>query len=231
MNLKILNFVLILFFSGLCSSYSQTYIKPNISLRSHETLEISKIVISSEATLVSFNVENRRIAGGSFCADKKIYLVYPDGSRLNLTKAHDIPVCPETFNFKSVGEKLFFTLEFPPLKSGTKWIDIIEDCSSSCFWFYGVTLDEELNKRLDTAFNLASKGKPAENMTLFKNILDDVDIQNPGIKGLLYINIINAAVEDADVVNATVWYKRLAVSHAPRVDQYIKYLNDRGIKY
>jgi hypothetical protein len=213
------------------SSQAQTFSRPNSALKSHETLEISKIDISSKSTLISFSIENKRNEGGSFCADKKIYLIYPDGSRLNLTKAHNIPVCPDTYNFKSVGEKLLFTLEFPPLKTGTKWIDIIEDCNSNCFWFYGVTLDEELNKRLDTAFSLASKGKPAENMILFKNILDDIDNQNPGIKGLLYINIINAAVEDADIVNATVWYKRLASSHAPRVEQYIKYLNDRGIKY
>jgi len=224
---------LIVWLTGVCVTYSQaqTFYKPNPALKSHETLEISKIDISSKSTLISFSVENKRNEGGSFCADKKIYLIYPDGSRLSLTKAHNIPVCPDTYNFKSVGEKLFFTLEFPPLKTGTKWIDIIEDCTSNCFWFYGITLDDELNRRLDTAFSQASNGKPAENMLLFKNILDDIDIQNPGIEGLLYINIINAAVEDADIVNASVWYKRLASSHAPRVEQYIKYLNDRGIKY
>jgi hypothetical protein len=217
----------------ICTGYSQsqTIDKPNYALKSHETLEISKIDISSKSTLISFSVENKRTEGGSFCADKKIYLIYPDGSRLNLTRAHNIPVCPDTYKFKSIGEKLLFTLEFPPLKAGTKWIDIIEDCTSNCFWFYGVTLDEELNRRLDTAFSQAAKAKPADNMILFKNILDDIDSENPGIKGLLYINIINAAVEDADIVNATGWYKRLATSHAPRVDQYVKYLNDRGIKY
>jgi len=231
MNLKILYFVLFFFSSGLHIVYSQTYKNPNISLKSHETLEILKIEISSKATLISFSIENKRTDGGSFCADKKIYLIYPDGSRLNLTKAHNIPVCPDFYNFKNVGEKLFFTLEFPPLKADTKWIDIIEDCTSNCFWFYGVTLDEELNKRLDMAFSLASKGKPAENLVLFKSILDDIESQNLGIEGLIYINIINAAVEDADKVNAAVWYKRLAASHAPRAEVYMKYLNDKGIKY
>jgi hypothetical protein len=210
---------------------SQIFEKPNSALRSHETLDIMKVEISSKTTLISFSVENKRSEGGSFCADKKIYLIYPDGSRLNIKKAHNIPVCPDAYNFKSVGERLLFTLEFPPLKEGTKWIDIIEDCTSNCFWFYGVTLDEELNRRIDAAFGMAANGKPADNMILFKNILDDTDSQNPGIIGLLYINIINAAVEDADIVNATVWYKRLESSHAPRVEQYIKYLNDRGIKY
>ena len=212
-------------------SFSQEFTAPNYALKSHETLGISKVDIGSKATMIYFNIENRRNEGGSFCADKNIYILYPDGSRLNLIKAHNIPVCPDTYNFKTYGEKLLFTLEFPPLKPGTKWIDIIEDCSSNCFWFYGVTLDNELNTRLDEAFNLASKGKPAENAVLFKNILDSVDNQNPGIEGLLYINIINAAVEDADNVNASVWYKRLASSKAPRAKEYIKYLNDRGIKY
>lgn len=150
---------------------------------------------------------------------------------MNLTKAHNIPVCPDAHIFKNVGEKLQFMLEFPPLKQGTKWFDIIEDCSTNCFWFYGVTLDNELNKRLDEAFNLASKGKPSESMILFKNILDDIDNQDLGIEGLLYINIINAAAEDADKVNMSIWYKRMAASHAPRLNQYLKYLNDRGIKF
>jgi hypothetical protein len=226
-----ISLIVILTLFSTAKIHSQIFEKPNCAFRSHETLEILKVEFSSKSTLISFSVENKRNEGGSFCADKKIYLIYPDGSRLNLTKAQNIPVCPDTYSFKNVGEKLFFTLEFPPLKSDTKWIDIIEDCSSNCFWFYGVTLDNSLNKRLDEAFSLASKSKPAENMILFKNILDDIDSQNPGIKGLLYINLINAAVEDADIVNATVWYKRLASSHAPRVEQYIKYLNDRGIKY
>ena len=210
---------------------SQTYDQPNVALKSHETLAISKVEINSKATTIYLSVENRRDEGGNFCADKNIYLIYPDGSRMNLSKANNIPVCPDTYKFKSVGEKLQFTLEFPPLKPGTKWIDLIEDCTSNCFWFYGVTLDNELNIRLDLAFNRASTGQPAENINLFKGILDDIDNQDLGIEGLLYINIINAAIENADRVEAEVWYKRLVASNAPRLNQYIKYLNDRGIKY
>lgn len=210
---------------------SQTYNQPNVALKSHETLVITKVEINSKTTTIYLSVENRRNEGGNFCADKNIYIIYPDGSRLKLIKANNIPVCPDTYNFKSVGEKLQFTLEFPPLKPGTKWIDVIEDCSSNCFWFYGVILDNELNKKLDEAFNLASKGQPADNINLFKSILDDIDNQDLGIEGLLYINIINAAIGNDDKVGAEVWYKRMAASHAPRLNQYLKYLNDRGIKY
>ncbi len=210
--------------------FSQTIEIPNSSLKSHETLVITKVEMTKENTLVFLSIENR-IAGGSFCADKNIYLVDPQGGKLLLKKTSGIPVCPEVYKFKSIGEVVKFTLEFPPLNTGTKWIDIIENCSDNCFWFYGLTLDNELNKRVDTAFSKASSVTPAENMYIFKSILDDIDSQNLGIEGLLYLNIISAAKENADNINTMVWYKRFAASNAPRVGEYLKYLNDRGIKY
>jgi hypothetical protein len=230
--MKIIKIGLIVWFIITCTTYihAQTFEKPNYALKSHETLEIRKIELTPEKTIVSLSVENR-IVGGTFCADRNIFLTDPAGGKFKLKKVAGIPVCPDSYKFKSIGEKLLFTLEFPALKTGTKWIDIIEECSSNCFWFYGVTLDKDLNKKLDDAFILAAKQKASENVSLFKNILDNIDGQNLGIEGLLYINIINAAVEDADNINGAVWYKRLSTSHAPRVNQYIKYLNDKGIKY
>jgi hypothetical protein len=212
------------------SLHSQVIEQPNLALKSHETLGISKIEITSDKTVVFLTIENR-IHGGSFCADRNIHIIDSEGERLKMEKSSGIPLCPGNYKFKSIGEKLQFALDFPPLKTGTKWIDIIEDCTSNCFWFYGVTLDNKLNKRLDDAFSLASKGKPADNIVLFKDILDSIDNQNLGIEGLIYINIINAAVEAGDNVNTIVWYKRLATSQAPRLSYYIKYLNDKGIKY
>lgn len=210
--------------------YSQTIENPNSALKSHETLFITKVELSQEKTVVHFSIENR-IENGNFCADRNISIIDPAGHKLQVIKTSGIPVCPESYKFKSIGEVVKFTLEFPPLESGTKWIDIIESCSDNCFWFYGVTLDNELNKRIDEAFYKASAVNPAENMFFFKGILDDIDSQNLGIEGLLYLNIINAARENADNVNAMVWYKRLAASKAPRVGEYLKYLNDRGIRY
>jgi hypothetical protein len=230
--MKTLKTGLTVWFIMICTTHihSQTFEKPNYALKSHETLEINKIEITPEKTFISLSIENR-ITGGQFCADKNIYLLDPEGKKLLLKKSSGIPVCPDSYKFRSIGERLQFTLEFSPLKAGTNWIDIIEDCTSNCFWFYGVTLDNKLNKNLDEAFILASKQNPADNINLFKNILDNIDSQNLGIEGLLYLNIINAAVEDADNINGAVWYKRLASSHAPRVNQYLKYLNDKGIKY
>jgi hypothetical protein len=209
---------------------SQSSSQPNIGLKSHETLEIRKVDLTPEKTIVSFMIENRR-ADGNFCADKNIFIIYPDGSRSKLVNAVGIPQCPEIYKFKNIGEKLEFTLTFPPLKQATEWIDIVEECATNCFYFYGITLNYDLNKRLDEAFIIASKGEPGKTILLFRNILESVDKQDQGIEGSLYINIINAAVEAGDKVEAAVWYKRLLSSNAPRINEYVKFLNDRGIKY
>lgn len=209
---------------------SQTFLKPNYALKSHETLEIRKVELSPVYTKIFFTIENR-IEQGIFCADKNIFLINPDGSRLKLTKASGIPACPDAYKFRSIGEKLDFDLTFPPLKQGTEWIDIVEECSSNCFWFYGVTLNNDLNRRLDEAFSSAETGTPRDNIPLFRNILESFDSKEHAIEGLLYVNIINAAGEADDKTLAAEWYRKLLSSHVPRLSQYVKYLNDRGIKY
>jgi hypothetical protein len=232
MRITILRTAFIIFLSVSISGWikCQEISRPNLAMKSHETLEISSIEFRGGKTIVNMLIENR-ITGGSFCADRKISITEPSGRKISIIKAVNIPVCPATYNFRAIGEKLMFSLEFPPLNPGTDWIDIVEECSDNCFWFYGVTLDNQLNKRLNDAFAAASAGKPEDNIVLFRKILEDVDSKNPGIEGLLYINIINAAVEAGDNVETAVWYKRLLTSGAPRLNFYVKYLNDRGIKY
>jgi hypothetical protein len=220
----------ILFFivTGIVNIQSQTYIQPNIALKSHETLEISQIENNVHGTSISLRIENH-ITGGSFCADRNIYLIYPDGSRLKLTKAINIPVCPDSYSFKSIGEKLQFTLEFPPLKPGTKWIDLVEECSDYCFSFYGVCLDNELNKKVDDASVLAENREPANALISFIKIADTADSRNSGIEGLIYINIIKLAKETGNITKAAEWYSRLKMSGIPRCEAYIKHLNSQGI--
>lgn len=209
---------------------AQSVISPNYALKSHETLEISKVELSDEHTTVYLTIENR-IEGGSFCADKIIYMLCPDGRKIFMDKSSGIPTCPDSHIFKTIGEKLDFILYFPALPQGTRWIDLIEDCSSNCFWFYGVTLDNNLNNSVNEAFSQAVLADPEDNLRIFTNLLVRIDNENTGIEGLLYINIITVAIENGDIVNARVWYRRLVSSGAPRVKEYIRYLNNKGIKY
>jgi len=94
---------------------AQTIVSPNYSLKSHETLRIIKVELRPEAVFFHLSIENR-IEGGTFCADRNIYLVYPDGKKSRLVSSSGIPVCPDTYKFRFVGEKLDFVLAFPALR-------------------------------------------------------------------------------------------------------------------
>lgn len=209
---------------------SQTIRQPNYTLKSHETLDISSIEVLPEKTLVYLTIENR-IAGGNFCADKNIYLILPDGERLKLSKSSGIPVCPDVHNFKLPGEKLDFILTFPPLKQTTISIDLIEVCSENCFSFYGVILDNQLNKELDEAMSLAEKDDFKGAITAYIKILNSLPDNKKGIKGGLYTDIITLLVRTGDRAGAAEWYKKMVNSDAPRLDLYIANLNSRGIKF
>src|ERR1035437_5719515 len=220
---NLINFIII-------NGFSQTIIKPNYALKSHETLEISKIEITAQKTVIFLSVENR-ITAGYFCADKNIVILYPDGTRSKLTTSKGIPVCPDSYKFKTVGEKMNFELTFPPLKPGTQWIDLIEDCSDNCFSFFSVCLNTDLNKRIDEASVLAENEKPAEALMNFIKIADAIDSKNSGIEGLIYINIIKLAKETNNIQKASEWYTKLKLSGIPRNELYIKHLNSQGIIY
>ncbi len=209
-------------------AFSQSFPSPNSALKSHETLDIMKIVLSEEKTEIHLRVENR-IPGGNFCADRNIYIVYPDGTRSLLTTSSGIPVCPDTYKFKSIGEKLDFVLTFLPLKRGTESIDLIEDCQANCFSFYGIILNNELNTKINDAFILAENKEPASSLLSFSKIAEENKI--PGAAGLLYLNIIKLSVTTGNKVKAADYYKKLESSGLPETKLYLKHLNSLGIKY
>lgn len=230
MKIKTIILSIILLVTTLPSSFSQLVEQPNYALKSHETLEISKVEITPVKTVVYLTIENR-IEVGNFCADKNVFIIYPDGTRSKLTSSNGIPVCPETYKFKTIGEKLQFTLDFPPLKTGTKWIDIVEDCNDNCFSFYGVTLNTELNGKINEALSMAEKGEIKRAIAFYKDILNSLLAADQGIKGALYTDIITLLLKTGDKVGADEWYEKMVASKAPRLDLYIKNLNSRGIKY
>jgi hypothetical protein len=176
------------------------------------------------------SVENK-IAGGYFCADKNIYILYPDGTKSKLISSKGIPTCPEAHKFKAVGEKLNFELTFPALMPGLKWIDIVEDCSDNCFSFYGVCLDNNLNKKIDEASDLAEKNETAKALVSFTELAASPDNMKSGMNGLIYVSLVKLAKETGDKAKAAEWYAKLKSSGIPRKDLYLKNLNAQGISY
>lgn len=209
---------------------SQTIEKPNFGLKSHETLEITRIENTSSRTIIYLTVENR-IAGGNFCADKNIYIIYPDGKKSKLISSKGIPVCPESYKFKTVGEKLSFELTFSSLTPNTQWIDLLEDCNEDCFSFYGICLNKNLNSKIDEAASLAEKNEPSKALVSFSELGSSMDNLNSGMGGLIYVSIIKLAKETGDKTKAAEWYTKLKSSNIPKKELYIKNLNAQGIIY
>lgn len=211
------------------SAYSQTIAKPNYGMKSHETLEIKSVEITRDRTVVNFSIVNK-IENGSFCADRNIYITDPAGTRIKLLKATGIPVCPKSYQFKTPGEKLDFSLTFPPLTGEPGCIDIKEECSDNCFSFYGVVLDEYVNSRLDEGFSFAERGESQKALNTFIKYASG-NVINNGVRALVYYNIVKLAGETGDSVKAGEWYKKLNSSAVKGGKNYIKQLNLQGIKY
>lgn len=228
--MKIKGAIIILLILTTSFARSQTIYLPNYSLKSHETLGITKVETRPDAVVFHLKIENR-INGGTFCADRNIYILYPGGKKSRLVLSSGIPVCPQTHGFKTIGEILEFVLVFPPLDPGTAWVDLIEECRDNCFYFYGVVLDEELNSRINEAFALADSRQYREAMNSFEAILSEAAKKTAGISGLLYINLVRLAIEAGEDDKASEWYGRLRLSGIPRLTSYLKYLNDQGIRY
>jgi hypothetical protein len=210
--------------------YGQTWNVPAVGLKSHQTMEVRKVETTPQKTIVYLSIENR-ISGGTFCADRNIYLVYPDGRRIKMEKASGIPLCPDSHKFKKQGEILEFSISFPAAEPGTGWIDIIEDCSDNCFSVYGILLNEAFSRRIDEAIMQADKGHIDSAIGLYQKLISEAGQNEAGIAGSLYSDLITLMVSKGYTASAADWYKRLAASNLPGKDLYIQNLNFRGIRF
>ncbi len=208
----------------------QTVNKPNYAMKSHETLEIISIETNPNATVVHMSIENR-IPGGSFCADRAIWLISSPDNRSRLVTAVGIPVCPYVHHFTLPGEILNFSLSFPPLPASVKSVDLVEECPDNCFSFYGIVLDNDLNSAIDKAFESAEGGNKEDALKQFIEIAEDPGRSDDATDGLLYINIIRLAAERGYQATAEKWYRRLKSEGGSESGRYIDFLNAAGIRY
>lgn len=221
--------ILLLFLSPFMAS-AQVYNMPATGLKSHETLEIVKVENSSDKTTIYVSIENR-IKGGVFCADRNIYMGFPDGTRSKMVKSSGIPQCPDSYKFKKIGEKLEFSLVFPPVKPGTGWFDLIEDCSDNCFSVYGILLNSNISSAINEAVLYVNRGELDSAIKIYSDLIKKAGPTEAGIAASLYVDLIELLVSKGYTSQATDYYRKLVASTFPRKELYLNNLNSRGIRF
>lgn len=221
---------LIFFTFSILNGFTQTFNNPAIGLKSHQTMEVIKVEVIEGRTIIHLTIENRR-SGGTFCADKNIYIVCPDGTRLKMEKSRGIPQCPENYKFKSIGEKLEFSFSFTALKQGTGWIDLVEECNDNCFRIYGILLNNDFTSKIDEALELVDNGQVDTAIALYKELIEKTRKTEEGITGSLYSDLITLLINKGYSANASEWYLKLAKSSVAHKQLYLDNLNSRGVKF
>ncbi|MFC2096647.1 hypothetical protein ACFLQ3_03005 [Bacteroidota bacterium] len=186
---------------------------PIASKISHPELEITKIEITDSITIISLKVTNKRSQGGWFCADKNIIVKNTNGfETYELIKSENIPTCPDQFEFAYSGQVLEFILYFPVIPKDIKFIDLIENCSNACFFFNGIILDNDHNKKIrafETGFDLYQNSEYEKSIPYFEKVLSGEIYIKSHIYGLSYYYLILVNKNLGNKNEQEKWYNQL----------------------
>jgi hypothetical protein len=184
---KILSLLAVLLIGSTALS-AQEVVQPNYGMKSPATAEVVRVKITETQTMVDMSIQNE-IRDGHFCIDEDTYLEYGEGERLRLIEAKGLPLCPERHEFSTVGEKVYFTLVFDGLPGGTPWFDIIEYCGTGCLSVLGLTMDKEINGKIDAAYNALDSYDPERAMDIFSELLPLLRSSRHGLTGSVYLGL------------------------------------------
>ena len=169
--------------------HAQEFVQPNYGLKNPETIEVIRVRITGTQTLVDMSIQNQ-VRGGYFCIDENTYLEYGNGMKLKMKSVSGLPLCPDSYEFSSIGEKVYFTLAFDKLPDGIDWFDIVEYCGDNCFSVLALNLDEDINDKINTAFNAMDRLEPEIAIEIFRNMLPLLQSSGHGLTGSVYLNLV-----------------------------------------
>ena len=201
--------------------FTQSIFEPNYALKSPKTLNIANVEFSATATVLTLNIENK-VDGGYFCIDRNTYLVTPSGEKLKLTELTGLPFCPDNFQFKRINEIKYFTMKFPPVKEGTKWLTILEECNSNCLSIIGLSLDAGLNAKLNLCFRDLEKGRRKDAIGRFESVRSELAGSGNPMLGSVYSNLITLYTEDGDRAKAEALRNELAKLDIPNKAMFLE---------
>lgn len=207
--------------------YAQEIVRPNYGLKNPETIEVVRVRVSAEQTLVDMSIQNR-VRGGYFCIDENTFIESAGGENLKLEKVNGLPLCPDIHEFSSVGEKVYFTLVFDKLPEDTPWFDIVEYCSDNCFSIIALNMDEKINDRINAAFSAMDRLDPLEAIRIFRDMLPGMQASGHGLTGSVYLNLVEllAANNRDDELRKLV--SEFKASPMPHKERYLEILRALG---
>jgi hypothetical protein len=200
--------LLLLFLFSAFFGFSQAIKMPNFAVASHPMI-VERVQTTSTHIIFELSVENKS-AIGNFCADKNIFIRdLSENKKIKLSFSEGIPICPEVYNFKSIGEKLKFQLYFPKPDHDLKYLDLIEDCNEACFSIHGIILDIKMNQMIEDAFSQFEKSDyEASENTLKKIISEYSDYPY----GFLHLNLIQVLIVQGEDQEAKKYYQSIQQS-------------------
>lgn len=183
--------------------FAQEINYPVYAMISMHPLEVKKVEQTTVHTVIYLSIENQ-IEGGTFCADKNIYIQdLSNNQKHQLNKSEGIPVCPDSYSFNYIGEILEFKLIFPKLQSLPDYINLIEDCDQSCFYLKGIILDEKTNNEISLAYKHYKNGNLDLAYLTFKTVIKN----NPDYNfGFMHYSLIHILAEKNELDEAREWY-------------------------
>ena len=208
--------------------FSQEYYYPTAVELSHPELVIKRISFNDKNTVVELSVTNN-IMGGWFCADKNIYLFNKiENKRYNLKGSDNIPNCPDKYDFKRVGEKLEFALFFEKIENHGERIDLVEDCSNSCFYFRDILLDNDKNRDIhlfETSVIQFEAGNINQAEANFIKITQNIPENPTHVYGFAYSYLYKISLQREDKSKAEEWKSEFMKSNLPNKDYYLNNFN------
>lgn len=201
---------------------AQNLEKPNFAAGSHP-VTIDKVTKTDTSFVVQITLENK-LPNGYFCAGKEIVLIdlITEGET-PMKYAEGVPVCPEMYHFRWVGEKLQFSLHFPAIDTTIRYADLIEVCKENCLVINGLILDPKMNLLINRGYDAYTH----ENLSLALESFKSAITQNPDYPyGFIYGNIIRILLEENKTKEAKNWAQKLKDS--PIKDKYsiLRQLNE-----
>ncbi|MBS0010912.1 MAG: hypothetical protein KFF49_05860, partial [Bacteroidales bacterium] len=168
--------------------YGQQIVLPNYGLKNPETLEVIRVRMKGSQTMIDMSIENR-VRDGYFCVDENTYIECGDGEKFKMLEVNGLPTCPELYKFNSLGEKAYFTLVFDGLPGDAEWFDIVEYCGDNCFSVLGININEDINGKVNLAFNALDRLDPEGAIGIFKELLPSLKAKNHALTGSVYLNL------------------------------------------